>query len=149
MPFSISAKIQDGSRNSEKSKFFSGLRGVVLRTWGSKICLKSPYLLRFPRKTTFSNCAKIQDGSQIWKKSNFFRGPRGVVLCTLWNSNTPLYWKLLKLKVTYSSAKCQSSYYSVNITARALKIYDREHQIFDKKPLNWILLKLHLRYSLA
>ena len=47
--FSISTKIQDGGQNLEKSKFFRGPGGVVLSTVGSKIFLKSLYLLQFLR----------------------------------------------------------------------------------------------------
>ena len=62
MTFSISAKIQDGSRKLEKSKFFRGASGVVLSTFRvqnlPEIALS---LTVFEINDIFHFC-KIQDG---------------------------------------------------------------------------------------
>ena len=51
--FSFSAKIQDGRQKWRKSNFFPFAQDTLVLPHGSKICLKSLYLLRFSRYSHF------------------------------------------------------------------------------------------------
>ena len=83
MTSSISAKIQDGGRNLEKSKFFRGARGVALFTLGIRNLPKISLSLTVFEINDVFHFHINSDGGQNSKKSKHFRGPSEVVLSTL------------------------------------------------------------------
>ena len=78
MTFSITVKIQDGSQNAEKSKFFRGPRGVVLSILRVQTLPKIG-LSRTVFEIIFLPKFKM-GGVPNLEKFQFFRGPRGVVV---------------------------------------------------------------------
>ena len=85
--FSFSAKIQDGRQKWRKSKFFAFAQDTLVLPYGSKLCSKSHYLLRFSRYSHFFIYRKNPRWPPKVVKSEFFRLSTGHSCTTLWVKN--------------------------------------------------------------
>ena len=86
--FSFSAKIQDGRQKWRKSNFFPFAQDTLVLPCGSKICLKSLYLLRFWRYSHFFIFRKNPRWPSKVAKIEILPLCTGYYCTTLWVKNS-------------------------------------------------------------